>query len=155
MEKVIFVHYKAEDGKLFNTEAECKQYEQEYYTIEYIMSKLVPLPKNLSQDFIYGKEYIQHDPSIVKLLRQELLWLALQKPIPIPEEYQRVLKEGLANLSLCTPCGGVSWVISDIVGQPIKRAWWRVTCCIDKFGREWGQPYFAISAEKGIDKQIT
>lgn len=134
--------FKAIDGKTFNSQSECLDYENLINTINNIMKKLPALP-NDSIDFTNGDGFIQHDKNILRSVQVNLL-----------EVIKKYIKHNWVQQTIDDENVHPSYVgrlIDDYGLNPLNDAWYRFMC-IDKFGREWGQPFYANNPDKG--KQV-
>lgn len=127
--------YQADDGKIFSTIEECEKYEQLCSRVEEIMKWLNPLPKDKGCRFANGGGYIQQEKKIVDKARIEIVDLG-NKFFKQPVKWDFYAIGRLFNDS------GYSCLYS---------AWGRLSN-IDSNYREWGQGYYAIFPEKGIQK---
>ena len=128
-----FTKFKAVDGAEFNTKKECIEYEKMIKKVNAIMKPLGRLPKDPHCDFANGMGYIQHNPSDVEVVKSKLLAFGIK--------YLHI--EGECRFDWLGRYAGDS---RDTA--PLYRAWLRLYC-VDKKGREWGQPYYAFNPEKG------
>lgn len=135
--------FKAIDGKEFNNENECLNYENLIKRVNEIMNVLPQLPNEENCNFLNGDGFIQHDKKILQKVRIELL-----------EEIKQHIKHKWVQQTIDDENAHPSYVgrlIDEYQINPLSKAWHRFMC-IDKLGREWGQPYFASNPGKG--KQI-
>ncbi len=134
--------FKSIDGKEFKSENECLNYEKLIDKVADIMKPLPTLPKNVDCSFSNGKGFLQHDKSILHKVKINLL-----------EEIKNHIEHKWIQQTIDDENAHTSWVgrlISEYDGLgPLAKAWNRFMC-IDKYGREWGQPYFANNPDKGI-----
>ena len=65
--------YQATDGKEFDSEKECLDYEALITRVDTIMEALPPLPKDGLLDFSNGEGFIQHDKTILRNVQLSLL----------------------------------------------------------------------------------
>ena len=135
--------FKAIDGKEFDSENECLDYENLINNVSSIMNELFPLPNNDNCSFLNGNGFIQHDKQILRKVKINLLE-EITKHIK-HEWIQQTIDDENVHPSF------VGRLIGDVGITPLIKAWDRFMC-IDKVGREWGQPYFASNPDKG--KQI-
>lgn len=130
------IKYQALDKTTFNTEEECVRYENLLNKVNKIMSKIGDKVKDKSCEFGNGGGYIQHNKEIVKKAQTDITNLAI-KELKLDKDY----KFG----------SFIGRYIDDSGVNCIKEAYCRLQC-IDNKGREWGQPYFAINPDKGVQK---
>lgn len=135
--------YKAIDGTEFNNENECLDYENLIKKVDNIMAELPPLPKDDGCRFSNGEGFVQHNKTILRKVQINLLKLA-QKHIDHKWLQQTIDDENVHP-------SYVGRLIDDYNIRPLNKAWHRFMC-IDKLGREWGQPYFALNPNEG--KQV-
>lgn len=136
------IKYKATDGKEFDNESDCLEYENLIEEIENIMSILVIPPKK-GVDFSNGCGFIQQDGEQVKEVKIKLL--EIFKRYSDHQWIKQTIDNDNASLSF------VGRLIDDMNIRPLNSAWYRLMCIDNKF-REWGQAYFALNPDKG--KQI-
>ena len=134
--------FKAIDGKEFDTEKECVEYENLIETVKTIMSKLKEKPN--SCDFSNGSGYIQQNQSDLKIVKIQLLELC--KKYIDHKWIQQTIDDDTVHLSYA---GRLISEYSNL--RPIDFAWSRLMCVDSQF-REWGQPYFATHPEEA--KQV-
>ena len=130
--------YKAVDGKEFNDEKSCLDYESLISKVDLIMSSLIPTID--STDFSNGCGFIQQDKSTVKNTRLELL-LEIKKHVDHNWIQQTIEDDNIHG-------SWVARILGDYNINPLSKAWYRFSC-IDKSFREWGQPYYALNPDKG------
>ena len=143
MEKV--TKFKAVDGTEFSKENDCVKYELLIKRVERIMSVLPQTPKNDNCSFANGGGYIQHDKTIIRHTKVQLLELM--------KEYidHKWIQDTIDNENVHSSY--VGRLVSDYNIKPLNDAWYRFMC-IDEDNREWGQPYFANYPVKGVQKQL-
>jgi hypothetical protein len=129
MENVTLIRYKSIDGRLFDDEQKCIDYEFWYEKGIRIISQLRYKPSNVF-DFDVGKGYIQQKLEIVSKVKSEFLKLAAVMG-----------KNSELDISL----------FFDINHLGLYRLYYRVEC-IDSFGREFGHIFYAVNPSK--DKLI-
>lgn len=135
--------FKAVDGKEFNSENECLDYENLIKKVDNIMKALPPLPKDDGCNFSNGSGFVQHDKTILRKVKINLLE-EMKKHID-----HKWIQETIDNDEVHPSY--VSRLIDDYGISPLNKAWYRFMC-IDKLNREWGQPYFAANPDKA--KQV-
>ena len=143
--------YKAKDGKIFDTEQKCLEYENLIDQVNLVLSKLDD-PEKYKKDFDFdnGKGYIQHDPATFLDVKKEILGMISQRID------HHIIKQAYETYG--TNEVHHSWV-SRILGdygdklKPLHHAWYRMNCIDSKF-REWGQPYYATNPEYGKQVQL-
>lgn len=84
---------------------------------------------------------MQHDSATLERARVSILKIG-QRFTTFPAWLQQTID----SPECCHP----SWVgrlIDDACPRPVKSAWFRFQC-IDKQGREWGQPFYANNPDK-------
>lgn len=139
----VITKFKAIDGKEFNSENECLDYENLIKKVNNIMKVLPPLPKDEGCSFSNGDGFVQHDKTILRKVQINLLE-EMKKHID-HKWIQQTIDDENAHPSY------IGRLISDYEIIPLKEAWNRFMC-IDKLGREWGQPYFVTNPDKA--KQV-
>ena len=132
--------YEAIDGTEFDHENECLKYEKLIERIDLIMHELPKRPEDDGCRFSNGGGFIQHDKATLCKARIKIL-KEVKKHIKHPWVQQTIDDENVHP-------SYVSRLIDDYRIKPLNSAWYRFMC-IDKSGREWGQPYFANNPEKG------
>ena len=133
--------FKADDGAEFNTEAACLEYEALGAEVAEVMATLPARPNDDGCRFSNGEGYLQHDAATLHRARVSILKIA-QRFASNPSWIQQTIDDPAG----CHP----SWagrLIDECCSLPVSRAWYRFMC-IDKQGREWGQPYYANNPEK-------
>lgn len=132
--------FQAIDGVEFYDEAECIEYESLINKIDKIISQLPPLPKDDGCKFANGGGFIQHDKNTLRSVKLNLL-----------EEIKKHIEHRWIQQTIDDDNIHPSYVgrlVDDHGIRPINNAWHRFMC-IDKLGREWGQPYYANNPDKG------
>lgn len=137
------VKYQANDGTLFNDRAECVSRDELIEIVDMIMCQLPDRPDDTS--FSNGGGFILHDMSRTKLVRMQLL-LEIKKHITHNWVDQTIENDG-AHPS------AVAGLLDDYNIKPLRDAWFRFLC-IDKEGREWGQPYYATNPSDAKQIQL-
>lgn len=127
MEKITI--YKALDGTRFDSEKDCLSYEELINQTEQIMKKLGKAPDNLG--FVNGGGYVQRSIEDVNKAKEELVRLSEKK---------------------FNQCLDFDFVGRYAEGYKCLYYAWHRLSSIDKKGREWGQPYYAINPGQG--KQV-
>lgn len=135
MEKVI--RYKATDGRIFYSKKKCEEYEIVLQKIETIMKGLKPKPVDNNCRFTNGGGYIQQNIKKVEKAKKELIALGMK----FFEEKDKWSFNAIGRL------------FCDSGYDCFYGAWMRLDC-VDKFGREWGQPYYAANPTKGEQKEF-
>lgn len=127
--------YVSEDGVSFDTAKACTEHEKLVKTLSAIMAPLGKKPKDPGCVFANGGGYIQHSLEDVAKARQGLLNL-----------FNKGRKESM----------GFSFLgrYLDDSGSIAYSEWVRLYC-IDERGREWGQPFYAITPGKGKQEPYT
>ena len=115
------VKYISEDGSVFRSEVEYRNYEEAYIQASNIMSRLFPKPIDDDCSFSNGHGYIQQYPEIVKLARKEFDKLAVS------------LGKREKN--------NTSYFLSVVYPGRLYNLYYRFEC-IDELGREFGQIYY-------------
>jgi len=139
--------YKAIDGKEFNSESDCQDYEILIDQVNQIMSQIEDCKKyDEGLGFSNGEGYVQHKPETFLKVKREILELVKTK---IDHHWIQQTIDAIGTDDVHP-----SWVgriLGDYNFDPIYKAWYRISCTDNKY-REWGQGYFAANPEKG--KQI-
>jgi hypothetical protein len=131
--------YRSVDGREFSTEKECLDYETLIDTVNTIMARLKPLPREDGCDFRNGHSFVQQSKAAFKLVKLNLL-NEVKKHIN-HKWIRQTMEDETVHLSY------VGRLIDDCNIPPLNNAWSRLMC-IDKEYREWGQPYFANNPEE-------
>jgi hypothetical protein len=126
MKKII--RYQAEDGKIFETEIACLEYEKILEKIKTIMEPLGDYDVFPSA-FGNGDIFLQHDINVVKRINSLLLQAVKDFHKWTDVEYR---------------IGSFIGRYIDDSNSPFKTAYFRLNN-IDEKGREWGQLYFKIN----------
>lgn len=137
------VKYEAEDGKEFDSEKECLDYENLIARVNNIMKVLPPLPKDNGCRFSNGEGFVQHDKKTLRKVQIGLL-KEIKKHVEHKWVEQTIEDENVHP-------SYVARLLDDYSISPLSKAWYRFICT-DKLGREWGQPYFANNPDKA--KQV-
>lgn len=136
--------FKAIDGKEFTDKEECLNYELLIEKVDTIMALLPPKPNDNGCSFSNGDGYLQHNKATLRNAQLQILELC--KKYIDHKWIQETIDDENVHLSY------VGRLIDDYNINPINSAWFRFMC-IDKYSREWGQPYYANNPEKG--KQVS
>lgn len=140
----MIIKYRAIDGKEFENQGKCQNYEDLIDAVNKIMSRLKPRPVNDNNNFENGVGCIQHDPLILSATKKELL--ELMKLYINHHWIQQTIDDDNVHTSY------ISRLLSDYGIRPFEQAWYRFTC-IDRDNIEWGQPFFA-NHKGGYSKQL-
>jgi hypothetical protein len=133
--------YRAVDGKEFSKKNECLEYEGFIEKVKEIISVLPARPN--TKGYYYGVGYLQHEDGVVESVTRKLYELCL--------EYNgkgflhlttgRAISDGQINVYTMMAMTGD---VCDILSHS-----WARLMCIDKEGREWGNPrYVGNSSER-------
>jgi len=136
--------YKAIDGKEFDDKEKCIDYEALIKKVDSIMGVLPKLP-NKDCNFSNGGGYIQHEPSILNTVKRDLLGVI-----------KKYVDHKWVQQSIDDPTIHSSYVgrlLNDYSISPLEKAWDRFMC-IDKYQREWGQPYYANNPDDATQKRL-
>jgi hypothetical protein len=125
--------YEAFDGKVFNTEKECLDYEKIIEKVDEIMKPFGKRPDN--SNFTNGSGFLQHEKSDVEKAKSELLRL------------------GNEIFKCSTNFGFIGRYFDDSGYDCLYRAWGRLSS-IDNKSREWGQTYYALNPNEGKQIQL-
>jgi hypothetical protein len=128
--------FKADDGAEFDAEDACVAYESLCAEVAEVMGTLPARPDDDGCRFSNGGGYLRHDAATLGRARVAILKIAQQFATDPPW-----FQQSIDDPAGCHP----SWagrLIDDCCPHPVKSAWYRFMC-IDKQGREWGQPYYA------------
>lgn len=142
MEQII--KFRAIDGKEFSDEWQCVKYEQLYEKVDDIMSLLPPKPNNDNCNFANGEGFFQHNKATLRKVEIQILELC---KVYIDHDWIQSAIDG----EKVHP-SNIARLLGDYNIKPIDNAWGRFMC-IDKYSREWGQPYYANNPEEG--KQVS
>lgn len=139
------VKYKADDGVEFFSMADCVQHEGNVNAAALIMSTLPKRPT--SPAFSCGSGYVQHIQGELITVRNKFL------------EFSKVycthpwIDQGLEDDRPCIGHTGVARILSESLPKSVHVHWFRFVC-IDKHFREWGQPYYALNPDKGMQVRL-
>ncbi|MBK7362633.1 MAG: hypothetical protein IPJ01_10095 [Micavibrio sp.] len=125
--------YEAIDGKVFNTEKECLEYEKIIEKVDVIMKPFDKRPKGTN--FTNGGGYLQHDTNEVNKAKKQITEL------------------GNDIFKCNADFGFIGRYFDDSGYDCLYSAWGRLSNT-DSKGREWGQGYFAVNPEKGKQIQL-
>ena len=128
--------FKSKDGKEFNSAQECLKYEDILERVEDILKHL---PSYDDISFSNGEGYIQHERGVKQSLEKDIVALANKYFAP---------KEPYTQFNYY-----LGRIIDDSGMRCLNSLTYKIMC-IDDLNREWGQPYFAINPDKGIQKQL-
>jgi hypothetical protein len=136
--------YQAADGSEWKTESECLAHESLCDRVAVVMKPWPARPKDDGCSFANGHGYIQLSEKLVAQVRNQLLDLIGER---IKHDWVEQSRDMAKHPSW------VARLLSDYGIRPLEDAWWRLSC-VDKYWREWGQPYYAANPEKGEQRQI-
>lgn len=138
-----FTKFVADDNREFDTELEAAQHNVLLAKIKSI-EKLLGGPQN--KKVADNKGYYQHTQTNIS----KAWGLVIELSRPYFKSY-----ENLKNLPAdqIHPMGLGGRIISECADDTINKMWWRFSC-IDKEGREWQQPYFALNTGTGTQTKI-
>lgn len=141
------IKYQADDGTIFPTKELCIKHEYICKILDVYMSKLPALPTDDDCSFANGQGYIQHNLDDVREVQNLIVKFA--GDYAEHTAIDNVIKNGVTDSNIHT----VTFVINNYTPTPFMGVWTRFMC-IDKSGREWGQPYFALNPDKAIAKRL-
>jgi hypothetical protein len=122
--------YQSEDGKEFVDKNECEKYDMLLSNCKRINDILKPKPEGC--DFFNSGESIQQNIEDVKDFKRHIVQACSSY---IDHQYVRDVANGERHIS------HLSRLVCDKQISPINRLFYRLEC-IDKNGKEYGQPYF-------------
>lgn len=125
--------YQALDGKIFDTEEKCLTYDKLVKQVKKIMINLQDLPKDDSCRFANGGGYIQQKKSIIDKARIEITDLG--------NTFFKQKEKWHFN--------SIGRLFDDSGYDCLYSAWGRLSH-IDYKYREWGQGYYAVNPDKGV-----
>lgn len=129
--------YKADDGSLWDTEAQADKRSNLVMEVRAAM-------RHLPDVDVERHQYFQHDPIVLFTARRELYEIAKR------EHLQSFPKLLAANADEVHPLSFVGRVLSECDG-PVPRAWNRFCrICFDTF-REYDQPYRVRHPEEAVE----
>lgn len=136
------VMLRAEDGSLHEEAAAAARRDRENRTIAGILACLWMEPSDESDLVRNGEDFVSHDPAVVQHVRGELAKLC--RPYASTWFAERD-DEPLFDPGLVPP----EYLMRVMTGAPpaLEKALNRMTR-IDRKGREWSQPFFAIRANQ-------
>jgi hypothetical protein len=123
--------FQAEDGRLFDDEAECLSHEEQVIAVKALIEMVHP--KGIDID--NGKGYIQLTPETQQRL--------LNGYVALVDRHQPELSVKVRE----NPRGFIGRILGDS-SSPLMHLYYTY-CLIDKEGRLWDQPYFANNPERG------
>lgn len=129
--------YEASDGMIFNNEDKCLEYEELIPQVNSIMKDLIPVPIEDSCRWENGEGYIQQNENVVKNARIALTNLG----------NKFFKQEGNNQWSFYS----IGRLFDDSGYKCLYTAWGRLSH-IDDMWREWGQRYYALHPEKGVQQ---
>lgn len=125
--------YETKDGTRFDDQSKAEDYER---LCEQVATAMLSLG---NEPDIGDEEIHEHDPLVVAAAWEK--FVAACRPTI---DYYEGLRVPAASIH---PMSFFGRVIDDSDKRVLRHANYRF-CCIDKRGREWSQPYFAIQADK-------
>lgn len=140
--------YRAIDGSIWNDEATAIGRDELVTCVDAVMLPLGPKWVEKECDHANGGGYIQHNPNTVADVHSELLRLARKSSKRFDEWVTKQVTKYDVNPADIGPdwCGRM--LDSD---GPLSSGFYRLMC-IDKKGREWGQPYYALHPNEGENR---
>jgi len=123
--------YQAVDGSQHSDEVAALARDRICKRVDVAMSPLGPRYDDQTCSYANGEGYVQHSNDVVDSVRESLCEMA-------------------EDVTGSKHAGHWSWWMRFLDGQcpPLERAMSRLYC-IDQFGREWGQPYYALNPYNG------
>jgi hypothetical protein len=137
--------YEAIDGRLFNCEQECKDWDSHILEVRAIIDLLAPLPEEKGCNFSNGDGYVQQKKPIVEH--------AIRAIVRIAKTDLGVNKKDFLENPFGYRHSIIGRYIDDGGDLHLYRAWSRFMCMDDQF-REWGQPYYASHPHEGKQHEI-
>jgi hypothetical protein len=133
-------HFKANDGTLFEDEAECAKYDEVLGARDKAVALILPKQFDTT-DFANGTGYIQ----LTEDTKDDFIdaYLGLVKR----------LHPSLHQKAVTNPVGIIGRYLCDS-DSPLYRLW-TLACQIDKQNRLWGQPYYALHPDEGTQTLLT
>lgn len=136
----IIQKYKAFDGKILDSSAECEEYEKVANEVQVFLSSIVDSKKyDDGCKFSNGGGFIQHPTGTYKLIEEKLIELS-----------NKYFKEGKPFTQFNYYLGRV---IDDSNMRCLNKLSYKLMC-IDKQEREFGQPYYASHSEQATLVQL-
>jgi hypothetical protein len=129
----IISKYQALDNKVFNTEKECVEYDKLVKKVRKIMIDLIALPKDDSCRFANGGGYIQQKKPVIDKARIELTDLG------------NIFFKQKDKWNF----HAIGRLFNDSGYDCLYNAWGRLEHVDSKY-REWGQGYYAVNPNKGV-----
>lgn len=137
--------YKAFDGSLFESAKECADYETHCRAIAKIIDKLPRFP--ITDDFVIGKVYYQHDDRIFLPVRDEF-FMYLDSVYNNPKLLHPELRLAIGERVLLRD--RIFWHEMFIKhSDHTALLAWRYIGYTDDYFRQWGQLMFAIKEPDG------
>lgn len=133
--------WRANDGAMFNTEAEAIERDA---IIAQVKSAMLPLGKSHGACRFTGNGFIQHSRLAVTAAKVALL--EITRPLLAKWFAEREAKN--PNIDWLEVHGGWFGRLLDGSCDPVERAWGRM-CRIDGKCREWDQQFFAANPDDG------
>jgi hypothetical protein len=125
--------YQAEDGKVFNTEKECLDYEKIIAKVDAIMKPFGKRPD--SCNFTNGSGFLQHNDSDVSKAKRQITDLG-------------------NDIFKCNANFGFIGRYFDDSGYDCLYSAWGRLSAVDNKSREWGQSYYANNPDSGKQVQL-
>lgn len=136
----------AEDGSEHQTQEEAERRDRLAKELHLLDQLLRPRPSDPGCNFANGGGYVQQDPVRAMHYRDGLLALASDHGAgAVILKYKK-----LAPYEVGFSMAGR--IIDDCCPKVLVEAWSRLICLDSKY-REWGQGYFALNPEKGVQEE--
>lgn len=129
MKVVQLTKYESDDGALFDSAKECADHEKMVKALKTIMAPLGKKPKDPGCVFANGGGYIQHNFEDVEKAKSRLVDL-----------FNKGRKEKMSFSYL-------GRYLDDSLS--VAYGEWVRLYCVDGQGREWGQPFYALTPGQG------
>lgn len=130
--------FLAVDGREFNSETRCREWEACLAVAHDIESELGPRPR-----ISHGK-YVQRDVELVNRVKNRCLD-AMRKKHP-SWSWNTARNEDIGT-------GSIIGRYADDSDSPFRKLWCRLMCISMKTGREYDQPFFAFNEHESTGNQ--
>lgn len=133
--------FVANDGTEFTDPKDCAAYDELIRDVAALAGPLGPDPHDRRGcAFSNGDGYVWHNPQVVRRVGIALLRKASET---CGATWKARFNELADKYDEAHPSHAARWM-DEVAPKPLAKAWARIYC-IDKQGREWGQPYYCMN----------
>ena len=142
------IHYQTDDGQIFYVKEDALEYARGLNLVKKAMEPILSDRPDLSNG-----AYMQHDMESVMKVKKDLYEILESTGLLSDWLSDQINVHGRTREYMMYQCHPSYFDrLLDSSRHPICRAYRRM-CCIDRTGREWDQPYYAIQADKEMQLQ--